>query len=71
MLSIRNTDMSNPINIIATDYYDTKGKLVRRYYQQPMILAPLESTDIFIPEADTAGGGPVPILSSNGIRKKK
>ena len=56
MLSIRNTDMSNPINIIATDYYDTKGKLVRRYYQQPMILAPLESTDIFIPEADTAGG---------------
>ena len=56
ILSIRNTDMSNPIRVIAADYYDTKGKLVRRYYQQPVILGPLESTDIFIPEDDTAGG---------------
>jgi hypothetical protein len=56
ILSIRNTDMSNPINIVAADYYDTKGKLVKKYYQQPITLAPLESTDIFIPEEDTAGG---------------
>jgi hypothetical protein len=56
LLSIRNTDMSKPINIIAADYYDTKGKLVRKYYQKPIILAPLESTDIFIPEEDTATG---------------
>ena len=56
ILSIRNTDMSNSIKIIAADYYDTKGKLIRKYYPQPIILAPLESTDIFIPEEDTAGG---------------
>jgi hypothetical protein len=56
ILSIRNTDMSNPIKILAVDYYDTKGKLVRKYCQQPITLAPLESTDIFIPEEDTAGG---------------
>jgi len=56
ILSIRNTDMSNSIKIIAADYYDTKGKLLRRYYPQPITLAPLESTDIFIPEEDTAGG---------------
>lgn len=56
ILSIRNTDMSNPINIVAADYYDAKGKLVRKYYRQPVILAPLESTDIFIPEDDTTGG---------------
>ena len=56
ILSIRNTDMSNPIQILAADYYDTRGKLVRKYYQQPITLAPLESTDIFIPEDDTAGG---------------
>lgn len=48
--------MSNPINIVAVDYYDTKGKLVRKYYQKPITLAPLESTDIFIPEEDTTGG---------------
>ena len=56
ILSIRNTDMSNPINIVAADYYDTKGKLVKKYYLQPLTLAPLESTDIFIPEEDTTGG---------------
>lgn len=56
ILSIRNTDMSNSIKIIAADYYDTKGKLIRKYYTQPITLAPLESTDIFIPEDDTAGG---------------
>ena len=56
ILSIRNTDMSNPIQILAADYYDTRGKLVRKFYQQPITLAPLESTDIFIPEDDTAGG---------------
>ncbi len=56
ILSIRNTDMSNSINILAADYYDTKGKLVRKYIQRPMILAPLESTDIYIPEDDTSGG---------------
>jgi hypothetical protein len=56
ILSIRNTDMRHSIRITAADYYDSKGKLVRRYYQQPATLAPLESTDIFIPEEDTAGG---------------
>ncbi|MDD5286365.1 MAG: DUF3124 domain-containing protein [Desulfuromonadaceae bacterium] len=56
ILSIRNTDMSNPIYVVAVDYYDTKGKLVKKYYQQPITLAPLESTDIFIPEENTAGG---------------
>jgi len=56
ILSIRNTDMSNTISIITVDYFDTKGKLVRKYIQRPITLAPLESTDIYIPEDDTTGG---------------
>lgn len=56
ILSLRNTDTSNPISILAADYYDTKGKIVRKYIQKPVTLAPLESTDIYIPEDDTAGG---------------
>jgi len=56
LLSIRNTDMSNSITIVSADYFDTKGKLVRRYYQQPVTLTPLESTSIYIPEDDTIGG---------------
>jgi hypothetical protein len=48
--------MSHPITILAADYYDTRGKLVRKYFQKPVNLAPLESTDIYIPEDDTTGG---------------
>jgi hypothetical protein len=56
ILSIRNTDLSNAITIVSADYYNTKGNLVRKYYQQALTLAPLESTYIYLPEDDTAGG---------------
>jgi hypothetical protein len=56
ILSIRNTDMSNPIKITSADYFDTKGKLLRKYYEKELILAPLESAYIYMPESDTAGG---------------
>ncbi len=56
LLSIRNTDMNNAITVHSVDYYDTKGSLVRKYYQQPVILGPLETTTVYIPEDDTSGG---------------
>jgi hypothetical protein len=56
ILSIRNTDLSNSITIVSADYYNTKGNLVRKYYQQAVTLAPLESIYIYMPEDDTAGG---------------
>ena len=56
ILSIRNTDLLNSITIVSADYYNTKGILVKKYYQQALTLAPLETTYIYIPEEDTAGG---------------
>ena len=56
LLSIRNTDMSNPIRVTSADYYETRGRLLRQYYRQPVTLAPLESVFIFVPEEDTRGG---------------
>ncbi len=56
LLSIRNTDMANPITVQSADYFDTKGKLLKRYYQQPVTLAPLETVIVYIPEDDIAGG---------------
>lgn len=56
LLSIRNTDPASPITLLAVDYYDTAGRLVRRYYRQPVSLSPLKSVSVFIPEEDTAGG---------------
>ncbi len=56
ILSIRNTDLAYPITVQSADYYDTKGKLLKRYYQQPVLLSPLETVTIYIPEDDVAGG---------------
>ncbi len=56
ILSIRNTDMDNAITVLSADYYDTKGKLLKRFYPQPVTLAPLESAAIYLPEDDKAGG---------------
>jgi hypothetical protein len=56
MLSIRNTDLSNSIKIISADYYDTKGQLIRKYYEKGITLLPLESIFIYLPENDVKGG---------------
>jgi hypothetical protein len=56
ILSIRNTDMANSLTVQSADYFDTKGKLLKRYYQKPLTLAPLETVYIYIPEDDVAGG---------------
>lgn len=55
-LSIRNTDPSASFQITTIDYYDTNGKLVRRYLEKPIGLGPLASTLVHIEEKDTSGG---------------
>lgn len=55
-LSIRNTDMSSSFQVTAIDYYDTNGKLIRRYLEKPYILGPLASSFVHIEEKDTSGG---------------
>ncbi|HZV82872.1 MAG TPA: DUF3124 domain-containing protein, partial [Geobacteraceae bacterium] len=55
-LSVRNTDPVAPFRIKTIDYYDTNGKLVRRYLDKPLTLAPMASTYIHIEEKDTSGG---------------
>jgi hypothetical protein len=70
LLSIRNTDPISPITLLSVDYYDTAGRLVRRYYRQPVTLSPLKSVSIFIPEEDTAGGeGATFIVRWNATRE--
>lgn len=55
-LSIRNTDLSATIRVISIDYYDTQGKLVRRFLDKPLDLGPLASTFTHIEEKDVSGG---------------
>ena len=56
IVAIRNTDMHNRIQVTAADYYDTQGKLVKRYYQKPVALAPLETIYLYLSERDQEGG---------------
>ncbi len=55
-LSIRGTDPTTTLRITAIDYYDTNGKLVRRYLKAPQLLGVLASTHVHIEERDISGG---------------
>lgn len=55
-LSIRNIDPKHRIKITIVDYYETQGKLLKKYLDQPVLLNPLESIRYIIPERDKSGG---------------
>lgn len=56
MLSIRNTDMAASFKVSTIDYYDTNGKLVRRYLNRPTVVGPLATIYVHIEESDKTGG---------------
>ena len=55
-LSIRNIDLKHPIKITIVDYYETQGKLLKKFLDKPVTLKPLESIRYVIPRSDKAGG---------------
>ena len=55
-LSIRNIDPNHQIRITIVDYYETQGKLLKKYLNKPVTLNPLESIRYVISERDKAGG---------------
>ncbi|MBD2089829.1 DUF3124 domain-containing protein [Microcoleus sp. FACHB-1515] len=55
-LSVRNTDLANPIILTAVNYYDSNGKLVRNYLEQPAEISPMASTSFVVDQADASGG---------------
>ena len=56
MLSIRNTDPKFSITVNGADYYDSEGKLVKRYLKEPVTLKPLATKHFYIKESDASGG---------------
>jgi hypothetical protein len=55
-LSIRNVDPGHSLTLLLVDYYDTQGKLLRKYLAQPLTLGPLVSTRFVIKASDSGGG---------------
>ena len=55
-LSVRNIDPVNQMEITSVDYYETQGKILKKYIEKPKIIKPLESLRYVIPETDKSGG---------------
>ena len=55
-LSIHNISPKKSIIVDLVDYYDTNGKFIRSFVDQPFQLGPLETRDFVIPALDLQGG---------------
>jgi len=55
-LSIRNTDPKHSITVTVVDYYDSKGKLLKKYLNAPVNVAAMESIRHVVKASDKAGG---------------
>ncbi|MCB0408677.1 MAG: DUF3124 domain-containing protein [Flavobacteriales bacterium] len=55
-VSLRNTNKKDTIYVISAEYFDTHGKLIRTYFNNPIFIAPMETVAIVIDEIDKEGG---------------
>lgn len=56
LLSIRNVDYKHSITITAIKFFDDDGKLVKNYLDSPIVLPPLGTKGVRIPEHNKDGG---------------
>ncbi|QJB55558.1 DUF3124 domain-containing protein [Pseudodesulfovibrio sp. zrk46] len=56
LLSIRNVDAKNTITVNYVRYYNDDGKLMKNFFNEPVVIPPLATHEVFIPERDTSGG---------------
>lgn len=56
ILSVRNTDTKRAVTVTSVDYFDTSGKLVKRYLDKPQRLSPLMTLEYVVGETDSTGG---------------
>jgi len=56
LLSIRNVDTKNSITVTSVKYYNDDGELVKNYFNQPVVISPMGTKEVYIPERDQEGG---------------
>jgi len=55
-ISIRNTEQTSPVIITEVNYYDSNGRLIKKYLEKPIQLGANASTRFVIKESDDKGG---------------
>ncbi|MGL1863296.1 MAG: DUF3124 domain-containing protein [Pseudodesulfovibrio sp.] len=56
LLSIRNVDTKNSITVKFVKYYNDDGELVKNYFDSPVVIPPMGTKEVHIPERNTDGG---------------
>jgi hypothetical protein len=67
-LSLRNISEAVPVVVTAVDYYDSDGKLVRAFLDEPSELGPLATAEFFVARIDRTGGSGANFLVRWGLR---
>jgi hypothetical protein len=55
-VSLKNIYKKDTMFIERADYYNTEGKKIRTYFDQPIYIKPMETLEIVIDQKDTQGG---------------
>lgn len=55
-VSMRNVNRADTVFIDRAEYFDTRGRSIRVYFEQTIYVAPLETVEIVIDELDREGG---------------
>jgi hypothetical protein len=55
-LSIRNTDRVHALTIVSIDYFDSEGKLLKKYLEKEVKLGAMASARYLVKESDRTGG---------------
>ena len=56
LVSVRNTDPSHPIRVVAAPYYNTEGALIRNSVPTPRVIPPFGTFELFVELRENAGG---------------
>ncbi len=56
LVSIRNTDMKNPIRILSARYFDTAGKPMKEYVAAAKTIPPMGTFELYVERKESEGG---------------
>ena len=56
LVSIRNTDLKNPIRVLSARYFDTGGKLLHEYLAAAKTIPPMGTYELYVERKESAGG---------------
>ena len=56
LVSIRNTSLKTPIQIVSARYFSTEGKLLKQFMARPVTIVPMGTHELFVEKQEAEGG---------------